>query len=270
MTTCSLIITTYNWPQALNLVLDSVADQYWLPNEVIVADDGSEEKTKQLIELRQKDFPCPLKHVWQEDKGFRAARIRNKAAAAAVGEYLIFIDGDCLLPRHFIENHQQIAKGGYFVAGNRVLLSKAFTHKLFERPFSLWKESFWQSMQHFICRDMNKWTALFSVPLGPLRKWQPKRWQGVKTCNLGVFKQDLVHINGFDESFQGWGYEDSDLAIRLIKSGVYRLDGRLACNVFHCWHAENPRDSAQQNWERLLKRKAGKNFFASTGISQYN
>ncbi len=269
MSTCSLIITTYNWPQALELVLDSVCDQFWLPNEVIVADDGSTEKTKLLIQQKQATFPCTLKHVWQEDKGFRAARIRNKAAAVAKGDYLIFVDGDCLLPQNFIENHQHLSRNGYFVSGNRVLLSKPLTQRLLNQPFTIWKDSFWSSMRRFIDRDMNKWAGLLSVPLGPLRKWQPKRWQGVKTCNLGVFKQDLVHINGFDEAFEGWGFEDSDFAIRLIKSGVFRLDGRLACNVFHCWHQENPRDAAQQNWERFIKRKKSNNFFASTGISQY-
>jgi glycosyltransferase involved in cell wall biosynthesis len=270
MPTCSLIITTYNWPDALDLVLDSVADQSWKPDEVIIADDGSDEQTKALIAKRQQNFPCPLQHVWQEDKGFRAARIRNKAIAASTMEYLVFIDGDCLLPQHFIQNHQQLSRQGYFVAGNRVLLSQGFTGRLFEQPFSMWKESFWKWSARFLQRDFNRWVGLLSFPLGPLRRWQPKRWQGVKTCNLGVFRQDLIHINGFDEAFEGWGYEDSDLVVRLIKSGVFRIDGRLACNVFHCWHQENARHHENENWERFLKRKTSRNYFASTGLIQYS
>ena len=270
MSSCSLIITTYNWPEALALVLDSVADQVWRPDEVIIADDGSTEETKALIEDLKKRYPIPLHHVWQEDKGFRAARIRNKAALHATGEYLIFIDGDCLLPQHFIERHQQLIRRGYFVAGNRILLSEPFTEKLISQPFSLWKKSFWQWTTHFLQRDMNRWVALLSFPLGPLRKWQPKRWEGVKTCNLGLWKNDLVHINGFDESFIGWGYEDSDLVVRLIKSGIFRLDGRMACNVFHCWHPESARKFAKANWDRFVERKSSQNFFAKIGLNQYS
>lgn len=121
----SLIITTYNQPNSLALVLDSVKKLQILPNEVLVADDGSKEDTRALIQSYAKDFPCPLKHIWHEDIGFRLSRIRNLAIKAAKSEYIIIIDGDMILHPEFIKDHLNYARRKVFLQGSRVILNES-------------------------------------------------------------------------------------------------------------------------------------------------
>ena len=129
MISISVIVTTYERPKALNAVLQSLSLQTILPAEIIIADDGSREKTRLLIKSWQSKISCSLIHVWQEDNGFRAARIRNLAAMSAKGSYLIFLDGDCLVFPDFISQHLYLAEANYMVMGSRILCSPTFTHK---------------------------------------------------------------------------------------------------------------------------------------------
>ena len=107
---CSLVTPTYNWPEALELLLKSVLNQSVLPDEVIIADDGSKPDTKLLIDQYKKDFPIPLIHIWHEDKGNRKPRIMNKAIAKANYEYIIEIDGDIIMNRYFIQDHLDLSQ----------------------------------------------------------------------------------------------------------------------------------------------------------------
>jgi hypothetical protein len=93
--------------------------------------------------------------------------------------------------------------------------------------------------------------ALLRLPLGPLRKLEPGRWRGARSCNLAVWRDDLEHVDGFDASFTGWGREDSDLLIRLLHAGVRRKDGRFATGVIHLWHPEADRAQLAANDDRL-------------------
>src|SRR5687767_4927209 len=129
---CSLIISTYNWPSALNLCLQSVLQQSVLPDEVIIADDGSTDDTRQLIASFIRKSPVPIIHVWQADEGFQLAKIRNRAIAQAAHPYIVQIDGDLILPRHFIKDHLQVSNKGSFVTGSRVLLSPTTSKTLLE------------------------------------------------------------------------------------------------------------------------------------------
>lgn len=261
----SLIITTYNWPEALDAVLRSVSNQRLLPAEVVIADDGSRSETRDLISKWQHKAPFAIKHIWQEDDGFQAARIRNKAAAAASGDYLIFLDGDCLLRPDFIKRHQKLATPGYFVAGNRALLTESFTTELLSEQI---EAECWPA-NRFNEDQINRTWPLRYIPLGPLRKRNSQKWQGVKTCNLGVWKTDLIKTNGLDEAFIGWGYEDSDLVIRLLRNDVHRLNGRLATTVLHLWHKEHDRSQEQENWQRLQDVINSDKKKAVQGIDQY-
>ena len=114
----TLIITTYNWKEALKSVLESVKRQTVLPDEVIVADDGSREDTKAMIDQMREGFPVPLVHSWHEDNGFQLSMSRNRAIAKASGDYLIMIDGDMVLSQTFIESHKRVAKPNWFVQTN--------------------------------------------------------------------------------------------------------------------------------------------------------
>jgi glycosyltransferase involved in cell wall biosynthesis len=284
----SVIVSTYNRPDALGLVLLALAaqDNLALPGnsrqfrfakrqaepvlafEVIIADDGSTCATAELINQLQPQLPYPLQHLWQPDKGFRAAKARNRAIAAASGDYLIFLDGDCIPQTDFIIRHRRLAETGWFVAGNRVLLSKTFTAQVIEksplafqtggtlvvRPFNkrqLGNMSGLGGIWAYLRRDINRFLPLLRLPDSPLRKRHRQKWQGAKTCNLGAWHDDILKINGFDERFQGWGHEDAELVVRLLRSGVGRKEGRFAVPVLHLWHPDEDRSQEPENRQRL-------------------
>jgi GT2 family glycosyltransferase len=196
----------------------------------------------------------PLAHAWQEDKGFRAGAARNRATERARGDYIVFLDGDCIPRPDFIARHRALAERGWMVAGNRILLSEAFTARaLSERlPLHAWSEQQWREARRR--GDINRTLPLACLPLGPLRKIAASRWQRVRTCNLGVWTDDFRRVRGFDESFEGWGFEDSDLAVRLLNAGVRRKEGAFATGVLHLWHRENDRRHEGRNWELLQQR----------------
>lgn len=265
----SVVVTTYNRPDALRAVLDGLAAQSDRGFEVIVADDGSRDDTRALVEQASAGYPVPLAHVWQEDKGFRAGAARNRAAGRARGEYLVFLDGDCIPRPDFIARHRALAEQGWMVAGNRILLSQAFTARaLRERlPLHAWSARQWSDAHRL--GDINRTLPLAHLPLGPLRKLAASRWQRVRTCNLGVWTEDFRRVRGFDETFEGWGFEDSDLAVRLLNAGVRRKEGAFATGVLHLWHRENDRAREDENRRRLQQRIASGETRAARGLAQY-
>lgn len=250
----SVIVTTYNRPDALRAVLDGLAAQDDRGFEVIVADDGSADETRMLVTRTGGDFPVALRHVWQDDRGFRAGAARNRAAERATGDYLVFLDGDCVPRPDFIARHRALAERGWMVAGNRILLSEAFTARaLAERlPLHSWSQAEWARARER--GEINRTLPLAHLPLGPLRKLAARRWQRVRTCNLGTWLEDFRRVRGFDESFEGWGFEDSDLAVRLLNAGIGRKEGAFATGVLHLWHRENDRRHEGRNWDLLQER----------------
>jgi len=257
MIALSVIVTTYNWPEALARVLYALEAQTHKSFELVIADDGSRDATKALINQWQAKASFPIHHVWQEDKGFRAAKIRNKSVAKAKGDYLIFIDGDCVLPKNFIKNHAQLAEQGFFVVGNRILLSQDYTNQVMAQQLPIHQYTCLQWRALAKQKHCNRWWPVCRFPLGFLRKLFKKSWKSAKTCNLGVWKQDFLNNQGFNEQFEGWGYEDSDLVIRLIRAKVFRKSGRFSASVFHLWHPENTRAQSQENKLRLKQLLEG-------------
>jgi len=246
----SVIVTTYNRPAALALVLQALAAQVGSKCqtdefEVIIADDGSTPSTAELFTQLQAYLPYQIQHIWQDDQGFRAARARNRAVAVARGHYLIFLDGDCIPQTDFIARHYQLAERGWFVAGNRILLSQKFTAQVLRgqpqgvaptfvglQPFDIWT---WHTIQWlflYFRRDINRLLPLLRLPDSAL--------------------EDILRVNGFDEQFKGWGHEDAELVVRLLHNGVRRKEGRFAVPVFHLWHPEQ--DRCQE--ERVYGSKA--------------
>jgi len=265
----SVIVTTYNWPSALSLVLASLAAQTDKHFEVIVADDGSREETRERINYIAQDYPVPLIHHWQSDHGFRAAKARNCAIAKASGKYIIFIDGDCLVKPNFISRHRALAESTWFVAGHRVLLSQTFTENLLQSQAKIYLWGISQWCVAALKGHCNRWLPFLTLPLGFLRKLSPRKWQGVKTCNLAVWKTDLETVNGFDEAYEGWGYEDSDLVIRLLRIGVCRLGGRFSLPVIHCWHREQDRSQEADNLAKLKAICEATHTRAVLGLDKY-
>lgn len=262
----AVILTTYNRPDALAAVLEGYFAQDAHDFELIVADDGSTGETRALIEERARRAPFPLRHVWQEDRGFRAGAARNRALAATAAEYVIFSDGDCVPPAEFVGRHRALAEPGYFVAGNRILLAEQFTATVLRAhlPIHRWRHGQW--IAAWFRREVNRLLPLFALPDGAFRKRSPRRWEGVKTCNLAVWRADLVRVNGFDETYSGWGLEDSDLVIRLTHAGVWHKSGRFAAPVFHLWHREWDRGRLPENQRRLDEILASRRIEALAGL----
>jgi GT2 family glycosyltransferase len=232
----SIIVTTYNRPDALEAVLRGLARQSDGNFEVIVADDGSTPDTAAVLKSWQSRLQQPLIHVWQEHRGVRAAEIRNRAIMASSGAYCIFLDGDCIPRCDFVLEHRQLAEIGWFVVGNRVLMSRHLTDRVLSQSLEpeLW--SFADACRARFNGDINRLAPLLQARLGPVRKIRPQYWWGARSCNLAVWRADLDRVDGFDGSYVGWGLEDSDLLIRLLRAGVNRKDGRFSTGVLHLWH----------------------------------
>ena len=260
----SLIITTYNRPDALLLVLRSIELQTSTPNEVIIADDGSGDDTKETIRAFQKTSDLNIIHSWQKDSGFRAAKSRNKAIAKSSNDYIILIDGDMILHPKFIEDHVNNAESGYFIQGTRVLLTKNTTSKVLKalKDINIQFLFFSQGIQ-------NRKNAIHSNFLSKLFSKKKNYLRGIKTCNMSFFKKDCTNINGFNNDFEGWGKEDSEFIVRLLNSGINRKNLRFNALQFHLWHNENTRASLKQN-EMIFKSALNNNTkWCENGINQY-
>ena len=264
----SVIVATYNRPDALDAVLRSLAWQSDADFEVLVADDGSRPETAAVVARWSDRIGRGLVHVWHPDRGFRLAEIRNRAILGAAGEYCVFLDGDCLARRNFIAVHRALAERGWFVAGNRVLLSRRLTQRILGERLTA---ETWNNFPHWVLQwlggGINRLLPLFSLPLGPLRKIHPRTWRGARGANLGIWRSDLVAVDGFDGGFAGWGREDSDLFVRLMRVGVCRKDGRFAAGVLHLWHHEADRSALPENERRLDEVLAGERIQARRGLS---
>ena len=264
----SVIITTYNRPDALAAVLEACFCQDDNQFEIIIADDGSTHNTRQCVENLKRRSPVPLLHVWQPDEGFRAARARNQGILAASGDYIVFLDGDCMPQPSFISQHRKLARPGYLVTGSRVLLSPGYTLRLLAEHLNLHRLTLWDKLKLRLTGDLNKFlqTVLTLPDVG--RESRRFSWRRIKSCNLGVWRSDLDTVNGFDESFQGWGHEDSDLVVRLFNAGVMRKEGAFATEVYHLWHKENERSLEDRNRNIVLQRAADKTVRAVQGLQQ--
>ena len=265
----SVIVTTYNRPDALAAVLSGYEAQTDRDFELVVADDGSTSETAAVIQ----DYQCrsrgPIRHVWQEDRGFRAAAIRNRAAAATTADYIIFTDGDCVPSRQFVQAHKRLAEPGCFLGANRVLLSERGTQRVLDGRLPIHEWGWAQWSLAWARREVNRLLPLLVLPDGCFRKWEPERWKGIKTCNLSLWRSDLVRVNGLDESYEGWGLEDTDLVVRLLRSGVKHKTARYAAPVFHLWHREQARSGLEENRARLERVLASREIRAEIGLDRY-
>ena len=247
----SVIVTTYNRADALDAVLRGLARQNDRDFEVVVADDGSGPAARELIERGAAALDFSLRHIWQEDRGFRAGEARNRAILASRGTYCIFLDGDCVPRPDFVAAHRRLAEPAWFVTGNRILMSRELTERILAdaSAVELWGLKDWIASRGK--REINRLAPMLCLPIGPLRKLRRSAWRGARSCNLAVWRRDLDQVDGFDATYSGWGLEDSDLLIRLLRAGVRRKSGNFATGVLHLWHPENDRSSLPANQRRL-------------------
>jgi glycosyltransferase involved in cell wall biosynthesis len=266
----SVIVSTYNWPQALAAVLAALAGQTDRDFEVVVADDGSTAETAALVGEQAAGFPVPLRQVWQEDQGFRAAACRNRAVAASIGDYLLFLDGDCLVRPDFIASHRLLSEPGRFVAGNRILLSESLTGEVLAGRAEPTTWSAGDCLRARLRGGINRILPLLRLPDQSWRRLRPRRWQGAMTCNLAVWRDDFYRVNGFNEAFVGWGHEDAEFVGRLINAGIYRKEGRFAVPVLHLWHHSQDRGGEAENLRRLHQHLAAGLTRAEAGVDRYS
>lgn len=263
----SIIVTTYNREDALAAVLRSLAAQTDRDFEVLVADDGSGPATAAAVEAWKGKVGHRLDHVWQEDRGFRAAEIRNRAILAARGAYVIFLDGDCIVRPDFVATHRRLAEPGCFVTGNRALLSAALTDRILREQLEPERWSLARWVAERARGGVNRLSAVLHLPLGPLRRLRRNAWEGARSCNLAVWHADLERVDGFDADYRGWGKEDSDIVVRLLRAGVRRKDGVFATGVLHLWHQQEDRGWLAENERRLSDIISADRIRAQRGLS---
>ena len=264
----SFIVLTYNRTDTLLTVLQSLARQCGDGHEVLIADDGSRPVEVELLYKNCPAFRCPVLHVWHADTGFTAAAARNLGARSATGDYLVFLDGDCVPNKSFVAAHARLAQKGYFVNGSRVLLSEALTARVLHEPLDLLSQpaSFWLNCR--LTGDSNKLLHMLSWPWSLFRVQKDFHWYGIRSCNLGVWRDNFLAVNGFDETFEGWGHEDADLVLRLSHLGIQRKNGFLATEVYHLWHRENARDHESVNRQKVFERMMTRIVSAEKGLAE--
>ena len=260
----SLLIATYNWKEALRAVLQTVRAQWDLPHEVLVADDGSRQDTRDLVAGEAHSFPVPLHHVWHEDAGFRLGAIRNKAMSQAVGEYLIQIDGDLLLHPGFVAAHRRFARRGCYAQGSRAMLDERATVRLLAAPrLTGLLPSAWASGVR------NRANALYAPWLESFVRGPMDPLTRTRGANMAFWRDDIVRVNGYDETLEGWGREDSELAARLINAGVRRRNIKFSAVAWHLHHATQAATAVSRNHSMFERTVRERRVRCERGIDAY-
>ena len=264
----SVVITTYNRSDALALVMRAFKHQTDRNFEVVIADDGSTDEHQHAIEKMSTGVGFPVRHVWHPDVGFTASRVRNLGVAAARGNYVVLLDGDCVPEVDFIAQHRKLMQPGCFVNGSRVLTSEAFTQELLAGAPPLYGRSIGRWMFDRVRGRVSKLTGLFRLPDGAMRLKPDFVWKGIRSCNMAVWKSDYLAVNGFDENFVGWGHEDADFVLRLHNAGRVRKNGFCATEVYHLWHREASRVREGVNAKRVRDRMLSKQVRSTIGYEE--
>ncbi len=258
----SLIVTTYNWPEALKLCMESILVQTVLPKEIIIADDGSGKETKELVDNFIKNNPhITIIHSWQEDNGFRLAMSRNKAIAKSTGEYIIVIDGDLILEKHFIDDHIACAEDGCFVQGPRIDTTNEMKDKLLNGEkirFKIFRKEFHKKKRLIRNQLLSK---IYTKKYGELKS--------IAGCNMSFYRKDFIQINGFEEKFTGWGHEDNEFVIRLFNIGILEKKIKYGAIAYHLFHEEKDRSKLTDNAKFFAAAIENKKVRAEDGVDKY-
>lgn len=262
--TSTLLVSTYEWPAALELVLLSALRQRVPPSQVVVADDGSGAATAAVVAAlvpRFAELGVPLVHVWHPDEGFRLSAIRNRALAAATGDYVLMVDGDCVLHPDFVRSHLAFARRGTFVQGSRVFVTRERSAGALQRRDPVFRT---------LGRGLRNRQNGLSLPwLSPLVPASPDPLRGTRGCNMAYWRADAERVNGFNEAFVGWGREDSEFTARMLAAGLRRRRLKFAGIVYHLWHEERARGAVDDNhrlYEAIVRSGASR---CEAGLDRY-
>ena len=258
----TLLISTYNWDDALRLCLLSASKQTVAPDEIVIADDGSREETRILIDRFRTIVKVPIVHVWQEDKGFRKTSILNKAIAQAKGDYIIQVDGDVIMERHFIQDHLEMMERGNFVCGSRTKLGHVVTSRLIKEV----------NLRPNVS-DLKVSFILNGFRSKILRSFLSKRYARVidhmRGCNLAFWRADFIAINGYNEDLLEWGHEDGELVYRLHFSGIAKKALKMGGIVYHLWHKEASKKNENTHLQILDSVKKNHLKWCKNGVNKY-
>ncbi len=252
----SLIIAVYNKPDVLQLVLTACARQSIRDFEILIADDGSGPAVRQVIAECRRETGVPLTHIFHDDRGWRKNTILNSAIRASQSDYLVFIDGDCIPSRRFLEDHWREREERMVLLGRRVETSKRWSESL---TVSAITSGSFERLNWGVCRDGLRGEALriedgIRMHSALLRKLLLRKARGMLGSNFSLAKADLVAINGFDELYDGPGCgEDSDIEYRLSLTGVKTKSVRNLAIQFHVHHPLTKVSNAC--WERFERVK---------------
>jgi cellulose synthase/poly-beta-1,6-N-acetylglucosamine synthase-like glycosyltransferase len=255
----SLIISFYKNFNALELIFKALSKQSFTDFEVLVSEDDNNTATPFFIENQQALYKFPIRHLNQEvDNGFRKNQMLNKSIQASKGEVLVFLDGDCIPHRYFLEAHAKSITEKQLCFGRRVMLDKKTTEELYISK-DITRLSFFKLLK----TDTTSLKYALYIPfITGIRE------KGIWGCNYGILKKHLVEINGFDEDYITAGVgEDVDIEWRLKAIGVKFKSIRFSALQFHLYHKENYTVVAINNGLNQLKekQKAG-NYYCKNGI----
>ncbi len=258
----SLVISTYNWKEALDLIFRSIARQTQPPDEILVADDGSRPDTGELVARWAQRLPVPVRHLWQEDSGFRVARARNLAIAAARGDYIVIIDGDMILHPCFIEDHRRAARRNYFMQGVRLFTGPVTGKYLLDNgvmDLNFFARDI-KRRRHAIRNRFLSWVV---------RRRTHSNQKAIRSCNQAYWREDLIKVNGFNEAMIGYGREDNELAQRLYNAGVRRKNLKFAALAIHLHHPSRRLVSDNPNDAIFYATTASKSKWCNDGLDQH-
>ena len=256
----SLIISTYNWTEALELSLISVLNQKVMPYEVIIADDGSTTETKELIDLFREKFRIPLIHEWHEDRGFLLAEIRNRAIKRSSGDFICQIDGDIILHPYFISDYLKVVKPNFYYRGSRVKMSKELSSSLFKTK---------NVKINFFAKGIeNRFNSFRNSLLNIIMDQPREESKNALGCNMGFWREDLIKINGYSNDLTGWGHEDEELCARLVNLGVFKRRIKHKAIAYHIYHKERNPDLGDAHFDIIDKIRNDKTIITKNGIKE--
>lgn len=201
----------------------------------------------------------PIRHVWQKDVGFRLARIRNLAIQRSKSDYLIFIDGDIILHPNFVGDHIGNVKKNTFLAGSRVLLSNQMSKQFLEKGTYI--------LRTFSNGYKNQLNGIRNSLLSSIFSSSDSNIFNVRGCNMSFWKNDLYAVNGFDERYEGWGREDSDLVQRLLNHNKYKIKLKFKAIQYHLYHGYPKNESLEQNNLLLSNTIDSNKLWAEVGLN---
>jgi cellulose synthase/poly-beta-1,6-N-acetylglucosamine synthase-like glycosyltransferase len=258
----SVIIAFYKNLPFLDVILSGLQRQTYDDFEVIIAEDDDALATKEYVKKKAGELPFLLKHVFQEDKGFRKNRILNSAVGVADGEFLVFLDGDCIPHSRFLKEYALVSEEGTAFFGRRVMMSEPLTRKLVLSgdPKLL---SFFSHVKY---RSARKEDAIY-LPFFRKRR----KNNGIMGCNWGILKKHIVEINGYDEDYVTAGVgEDVDIEWRLLANGIKLQSMKHRAIVYHLYHAAHYSPEAPAGYALLKIKKAAGRIYCINGLDQHH